>query len=119
MYGKFNRTPYFLKWSTFFKLSGPFVPIDLISGQNPFTVESFHEVRKGIVENVGKPLIKPIHQKQDLVSMKCVGHMFASFYTPPTTKWRGNTGIVKAVHLSVRGHNFFRSFSSTVLHILL
>ena len=31
----FTSAPYFLKWPTFCKLSGPFVPMDLISGQNP------------------------------------------------------------------------------------
>ena len=37
IYRKFTRAPYFFKWPTFFKLSGPFafVPMDLISRQNP------------------------------------------------------------------------------------
>ena len=35
IYGKFSMTPFFfLKWPNFFKLSGPFVQIDLISGKN-------------------------------------------------------------------------------------
>ena len=40
------------------------------------------------------------------------------FYTP-TMKCRWYTGIAMAVRPSVRGHNFVRRFSPTVLHVLV
>ena len=36
--------PYFLKWPTFLKPSGPFVAMDLFSGQNPALNQNLHDM---------------------------------------------------------------------------